>query len=62
MYRKNNIWEDGEKERIGSFASHLEISDDEFKDLLAAEKLSKFRSWYKNPGMRMQTYTFSVPF
>ena len=44
------------KKRIGSLASHIGVLDDEFEELLAAGKLSKVRSWYKNPGMCVQTH------
>ena len=42
------------KERIGSLASHLGILDDEFEDILAKRRLSKFWSWYKKLGMDLQ--------
>ena len=53
---KNHLWEG--KKKIGSLKSHLGILDDEFEELLAAEKLGKFRSWYKKMGMFVQTYRY----
>ena len=44
------------KKRIGSLASHLGILDDEFEEILAAGKLSKFWSWYKKLGLHVQTH------
>ena len=41
---------------IGSLASHLGISDNEFGELLAAGKLSKFWSCYKNLGLRVKKH------
>ena len=43
---------------IGSLASHLGISDNEFGELLAAGKLSKFWSCYKNLGLRVKTHRY----
>ena len=43
------------RKRIGSLASHLGILDDDFEELLDSGKLSKFRSWYKKLGLRVQT-------
>ena len=45
-----------EKNRIGSLASNLGILDDDFEELLTAEKLSKLWYWYKNMGPRVQTH------
>ena len=42
--------------RIGSLASHIGILDDEFEEILAAGKLSKIQSWYKNLGLLVQTH------
>ena len=43
---------------ICSLALHLGILDDEFEEILVAEKISKVRSWYKNLGMRIQTHRY----
>ena len=45
-----------EKKRICSLTSHLGILDDEFDELLAAEKLSKVRSWNKKLGLCKQIH------
>ena len=56
MYCKNHLWE--EKKENFSLASHLGILDDEFGEFLAAGKLSKVQSWYKNMGMSVQTHRY----
>ena len=42
--------------RIGSLATQSGVLDDEFDEFLAAWKLSKFWSWYKNLGLHVQTH------
>ena len=44
--------------RIGSLASHLGVLYDEFDDFLAAGMTSKFRFWYKNLGLNVQTHRY----
>ena len=58
MYCENHLFWGGGK-RIGSLASHLGILDDEFEEILAAGKLSKIRSWYKNLGMRVKVHEYN---
>ena len=38
---------------IGPLLSHLRVLDDEFEEFLAAGKLSKVLSWFKNLGMHV---------
>ena len=57
MYSKNHLLEE-KKRVIVSLASHLGILDDEFDEILVAEKLSKLRSQYNNLGVRMQIHRY----
>ena len=57
IYCKNYLW-GGEGNIIGSLVSHPGILDDEFEELLAAEKLSKIWSWYNKLVMHVQTHIY----
>ena len=50
------------KKSIGSLTSHIGILNEEFGELLAAEKLSKVWYWYKKLVMHVQTHRdHSIP-
>ena len=49
----------GKKIKICSLAPYLGILDDEFEELLVADKISKVWYWCKILGLRVQTHRYS---